>query len=250
MKNTPVGLRGLPVLACVLAAVALHQAGSSELPAPSKTPAPARSYDSERCKQAEALAKQPIPLPYDPTQSTEDIFLRVNGVRYAIPANFFRYPPIGCDAEETDFLLRVLLPDFEGYSADNREAMTRGGTARMHMNIHLNGRVQPDMKRTFSVFARDVDPNGAYPTWRGLYQAKNWYGHDVYFERQNGKILFLMVCKTKDQVSHPSCRQFFPYAGATVRQHFSRNRQENWREIRAGTIRLLDRFVRRAAESN
>lgn len=208
------------------------------------------SYDSERCRKAAKLAKQPVPLPYNPTDSTTDVFLRIKGVRYAIPANYFRYPPVGCDTEETGFLLRVLLPEFEGYTKQNSGLMEGGGNKRKHMNILLRGKVNPDMKSTFQAYARDVDPKGRYPTWQGLYQAKNWYGDDVYFERDGGRITFIMNCKPERPNRYPSCKQHFPYRGAVIQQTFSRTLKEDWKEIRAGAVKMLDRFVRNANEGN
>lgn len=226
-------------------------------PSVADTPPATPSYDTERCKRAEEFAKQNIPVPYLPTEGTEDVFLRVNGARYAIPANYFRYPPIGCDTEEDGFLLRVLLPGFEGYSEENKEAMSQGGADRVFMNILLHVTNNPDMKRSFKAFARDVDFEGDHPIWQGLFHAKNWDGRartwsgdDVYFLRDDGNVVFFSVCRSIEKVPFPGCRYYFRYRGAFATLSFGRKQMAEWKEIHSGTISLLDRFFERGSQGN
>jgi hypothetical protein len=208
-----------------------------------------KRYDQVRCRRATELAAKNIPLPYIPSDAAEDVYLRVKGVRFAIPANYFRYPPIGCDTEERGFLLRVLLPDYEGFSPENEVAMTEGGLDRMQMNILLQPGPRPDLVTTFGALARGVDPDGKYPTWQGLYQSENQYNDDIYFERDEGRVTFLMTCSRLETANFPICKQYFSYQGSVIGQHFGRTLLDNWREIRDGTIRLLDRFVASAARN-
>jgi hypothetical protein len=105
---------------------------------------------SKRCQQRTAFARKNLPLPYLPQDSQTIVYLRVAGVRYAIPANYFRYPPIGCDTEEGGFLLRVLLPTFEGWTKKNRKAIEGFGG----MNILANVLPTEGMSRVFCPSAR------------------------------------------------------------------------------------------------
>jgi hypothetical protein len=221
------------------AAVALLMLGSAGLGAPELP---------QRCRDEAERGGGSLPLPYRPTASKDLVHLRVAGTRYAIPANYFRYPPIGCDTEERAFLLRVLLPTFEGWTTENKEAIEGArGKPWMGMNILLRALPDPSMMRAFVAYARGADPAGDYPYWRGLLQTKNVTGDDVFFRRENGKITFLMTCKTVEQVNYPTCTQHFPYRGARVLLRFARTILDDWNETREGTVTLLDRFVAAAS---
>ena len=73
------------------------------------------------------------------------IKIKIGNTRYAIPANYFDGPlePKGKDGEYTvivAFLLRGLLPEFEGWNAGNSdEFMTRGWGRRVSFLVSLPG---------------------------------------------------------------------------------------------------------------
>ena len=214
------------------------------------TPAQAQAQDlPERCREAAELAKRNVPLPYLPQDSRELVYLRVAGVRYAIPANYFRYPPIGCDTEEGVFLLRVLLPTFEGWTEENRDEIEgTAGKPSMWMNILANTLPEGGMVRVFRAHARGVDPAGDYPLWEGLLRTKNARGEEVFFSRKDEAVTFLMTCKTVAMVNYPGCQQHFPYRGAVIQLSFRRPHLDNWRTIWTRTVKLLDGFVQSASE--
>lgn len=202
----------------------------------------------ERCWKAAERAESGLPLPYDPTASEELVYLRIAGVRYAIPENYFRDPPIGCDTEERALLLRVLLPNFEGWSLEKDEQFVGSpGEPRMWMNILLVSVPRPNMDGRFQAFARGADPGGDHPVWDGLLHTKNRHGDDVYFTRERGRVTFLMVCSTMQRFPFPSCQQHSIYRGAPVQATFGREHLASWRDIRQGTEDLLDAFVRNAS---
>jgi len=198
---------------------------------------------SERCAEVRGKGESGLPLPYQPKASDDLVHLRVAGTRYAIPENYFRYPVLGCDTEENGFLLRVLLPTFEGWTKENDEAIQGSrDTPNMGMNILLEI-VPGDMKLTFLAFARGADSAGDHPTWDGLLKTKNASGDDVFFAREHGAVTFLMVCNTVEQLPYPGCTQHFRYRGAKVEATFRRRMLHEWRTIQERTIRLLDGFV-------
>jgi hypothetical protein len=206
------------------------------------TSVPAQSQPD--CRDAAVRPGRALPAPYRPTDSKDIVYLRVAGTRYAIPRNYFRYPPIGCDTEESGFLLRVLLPTFEGWLKEkDRQFRGSPGEPREWMNILLQ--VIPDaaMQRAFAAYARGVDPDGDYPLWDGLLATTNQYGEDVYFSRDSKDVDFLMVCKTGGQVRFPFCQEHFRYRGAMLKLSFARQLISSWHSIRAGTVTLLDAFA-------
>lgn len=206
-------------------------------------------YDEKRCQRAAELAERGIPLPYNPTSSTELVYLRVAGVRYAIPANYFRYPPVGCDSEEGSLLLRVRLPDFEPSSVIHRNAI-RGASPlpRMFMNLHLKYIAGLDMDRIFSIYARGVDPLGEHHVWDTLSWARQQLDHpynqknDIFFHEEGGRVAFFLRCGTRSTQHFLMCSQFMEYRGALLTLDFGREHLGDWREFQNRSINLFDIF--------
>jgi hypothetical protein len=82
-----------------------------------------------------------LPAPYAPSAGTEIVHTRIGGNDFFVPRNYFRHPQIGCGADEPGMLLRVLLPEMEGYTEDNAreiEGLDEPGWGR-RMNILVEG---------------------------------------------------------------------------------------------------------------
>lgn len=69
--------------------------------------------------------------------STEPVPLRINGVRYAVPGNYFRYPALGCDTEEDGMLLRATYPGLQGATEETRKWFD-SGLNRQTLQILVN----------------------------------------------------------------------------------------------------------------
>ena len=208
-----------------------------------------REEASDRCVRETDQAKSIGPIPYNPTASQKLVYLRGGGDRYAIPRNYFRVPSKGCDTEEHDLLLRVLLPTFEDWSKEKDKAFQgTPGQPWMGMNILLSEATKRNfLNGILRNYAPNADPIGNYPTWDGLLVAKGGDGEDVFFDHENGAVTFVMVCKTIEQVPYPTCSQISEYRGDFLKTTFQRTNLANWRAIRDGTIKLLDRFAAEAS---
>lgn len=186
-----------------------------------------------------------MPLPFTPSGSKETVLLRVAGVRYAIPANYLRYPVLGCDTEESGFLLRTILPTMEGYSKEKAAYFSRAVNGVSYWtSIHVS-RFDPgeSMNRNFSAYARGADRLGDHPTWQGLLQTKDDRGDDIFYARDDsGNVMLMIDCGTQERVPYPSCRLLFPFRGSEVAIIFARPWLEDWRSVQASTEALLNRF--------
>lgn len=214
---------------------------------------PGQSLAKDRCEQAMEGVESALPLPYMPNNSTEPVFLRVSGTRYAIPGNYFRYPPIGCDTEEGGFLLRVLLPTFEGWTRENREQMERrDGGPQMSMNVLLDatppGREpDADLLRAFRAYARGADPFGDYPVENGFFRTTNDRGDDIFFKREGTAVSLLIDCDPqRPPPRNPQCAQSSWYRDSKLKITYARIHLSQSEEIQRGTEALLDAFVEEA----
>lgn len=188
-----------------------------------------------------------MPLPYLPTRAEEPLYLRVKGVRFAIPANYFRYPAIGCDVEEDGFLLRVLLPDLAPYDGTNKARLDGvPGEGWDGMNVLLTREFIPDMERLLSIailakvegeVEADLEP------WNGLSRTRDLWGNDVYFARdEEGDVSLILECGTQETARYPHCEQYSLYEGMVLKLGYSRRHLENWRSIQTKVERMLDGF--------
>ncbi|WP_424933449.1 hypothetical protein [Amaricoccus macauensis] len=214
---------------------------------------PGWSHPNDRCEQAAEAAESALPLPYMPNKSFDPVFLRVSGTRYAIPGNYFRYPPIGCDTEEGGFLLRVLLPTFEGWTRENREQMEgRDGGPQMTMNVLLNATrpgLEPDadLLHAFGVYAKGADPFGHYPVENGFFRTNSDRGSDIFFKREGSVVSLLIDCSPKQPpFRNPQCAQFSWYRDSTLKITYARIHLSKSEEIQRGAEAMLDAFVERA----
>jgi hypothetical protein len=152
-------LRGVPVFAMAMLLGA--NLGRAEGPSQAGcTPSPAGE------------AFRHLPAPYAPSTGTEIVHTRIGGHDFFVPRNYFRHPQIGCGVEEKAMLLRVLLPEMEGYTERNAheiEGLDKPGWGRwMNILVEGFGQFSGFAPRTFQIFTSGVDPTAAYPTRHGL----------------------------------------------------------------------------------
>jgi hypothetical protein len=194
-----------------------------------------------------------LPAAYAPSADTEIAHTRIGGHDFFVPRNFFRHPQIGCGADESGMLLRVLLPEMEGYTERNTreiEGLDKPGWGR-RMNILVEGFGQFSgfTPRTFQIFTSGVDHTAAYPTRHGLLYtpSRRRAGGprstiDVYFDRENGDVIRFIVCNDVAAVPSPGCEHRFVYENLRVKATYDRGRLASWAEIETNVRALLDRF--------
>jgi hypothetical protein len=195
-----------------------------------------------------------LPAPFAPSADTEIVHMRIGGNEFLVPRNYFRHPPIGCGVDEPGMLLRVLLPDMEGYTGENAreiEGLDKPGWGRrMNILVQTFGQLRGYTPATFRVFTSGVDPTEAYPTRHGLLYTPSRRraggarsAIDVYFDRANGDVIRFIVCNDVAAVPSPGCEHRFVYKNLRVKATYDRGRLASWSEIETEVRALLDRFL-------
>lgn len=224
--------------------------------------------ENERCAAFVAgEAERPLfAPPWGEGASETLIRMSVAGTRYAIPGDYFRHPPYGCDMPEPGFLLRVIIHDLAPFASNLERAQSSYDT----MNILLQ-----QMPRISSVSGepifymrnvlRGADANshrdriGNSSDWDGIHHAKHDLDTDVYFDldEQDEPILIIrcgLYGKIGDDhpgtVPFPVCGMYYPRGGAFIKLSFSRDHLHRWREIKSDTEAFLDGFVVNQTEPN
>jgi hypothetical protein len=196
-----------------------------------------------------------LPAPFAPSADTEIVHMRIGGNEFLVPRNYFRHPPIGCGVDEPGMLLRVLLPDMEGYTGENAREIEGldepGWGRRMNILVETFGQLRGYNRIMFQALSGGVDPTGAYPRQYGLlYTVSNQVrgggprsAVDVFFDRENGEVIRFIVCKGVAAVPSPSCQHRFLYGNLRVNAMYNRSRLASWSEIETEVRALLDRFL-------
>lgn len=219
-------------------------------------PAGAADAASDGCETSAAgEAYRNLPAPYAPGPDTAIVHVRVGGQDFFVPKNYFRHPAVGCGAEQRAMLLRVLLPDMEGYTEANAreiEGLDNPGWGR-RMNILLQAlEVTRDYRRiVFHSFSGGVDPTGSYPMEHGLLRAESnrirsgpaSTAIDVFFPKDVVTARHFVVCSAVEAVPSPGCAHHLIYRGYLTKATYSRNYLAQWREIEAKVRALLGRFA-------
>lgn len=117
---------------------------------------PAEVKPDARCAPSAAgEAFRNLPAPFAPSAAADIVHIRISGNEFFVPRNYFRHPPIGCGVDEPGMLLRVLLPNMEGYTEQNVreiEGLDEPGWGR-RMNILVKdfGQLSGFSPRTFRI---------------------------------------------------------------------------------------------------
>lgn len=191
------------------------------------------------------------------TIPTYPVRVTVNGIRFVIPRNYFDYPPRGCDTAQPAFLLRALLPNFDGYSVDtDREFRIGGGLGRV-VSILVQNVIQsrtasgePDLEGFLVIWARPAaqlnwSSDKVYGLETASYQRSvKW---EIYLQREQQAVTHVMKCASGDSVRFPYCESISFFKGTQVVYYFDRARLADWKAIRDGVVSLLERFSRDGA---
>lgn len=210
----------------------------------------ADSSSDDCAPSAEGEALQNLPAPYAPRPDTSIVHTRVGGLDFYVPKNYFRHPSVGCGVEEPGMLLRVLLPDMEGYTEANAreiEGLEKPGWGRK-MNIMIEARKR--LRELARVVAGSGGPSASYTTQFGLLHVRSnrFDGGgprtetDVLFEEEDGTVKRFIVCDAVTAVPSPGCAHRFLYRGLRTQATYDRDHLAQWREIEVKVRSLLDRF--------
>jgi hypothetical protein len=182
----------------------------------------------------------------------------VGGTRYAVPRNYFDYPPERgweCDTVQEGFSVRAFLNDFSGATPETLEEFDHvgGGWGRVVV-IQVDSVIQvrsadhtPDLGGFIGLWANrspvNWSDNQAYGLQTGSYRDATWKW-EVFVGRGDDTVTHVMKCTSPESVPYPSCRAILFLRDNQVMFYFDRKRIAEWREIREGVVKLLEGFIR------
>jgi hypothetical protein len=205
-------------------------------------------------RSAAGQAFRNLPAPYAPSPGTDIVHTRIGGHDFYVPRNYFRHPQIGCGVEEPGMLLRVLLPDMEGYTKANAREIEDfdkpGRGRRMNILVQTLGSLRGFTPLIFRAHTGGVEPTGAYPKQYGLLHAPSnriegggpGTATDVFFEQRDSEVVRFLVCSAETAVPYPGCVHRFLYTGLQVQATYGREHLAAWAEIETKIRSLLERF--------
>ena len=219
-----------------------------------------QSAGQQVCPSAR-FASQATPAPPREVVGTDLVHVTVNGTRYAVPRNYFDYPPErawGCDTVQESFSVRAFLSDFSGATSNTLNEFNHvgGGWGRV-VPIQVRSIIQvrsadhtPDLGGFVGLWAnrRPVNwsDNKAYGLQTGSYRDATWKW-DVFVGREHDTVTHVMKCTSPESVPYPSCHAVLFLRDDQVEFYFDRKRITEWREIRDGVVKLLEQFIRDGA---
>jgi hypothetical protein len=188
------------------------------------------------------------PIPPSLTTDTDVVHLRIDGRDFFVPRNFFRYPTIGCGAEESSMLLRVLPPDLMPYSESTKADFENSGGGPRWMNIYIQKIIASvTIRDLIQVYTSGRSHKEQHHPGLDLTVIPAWPNGNAYVHG-NGEITTVIGC---DYLPiHPSfnrpfpmCTHHFDYKGFRVRADYGMPYLSEWTKIESSTRALLDRFM-------
>lgn len=192
-------------------------------------------------------------LPPTVTLSTEAVPLRVNGVRYAVPANYFRYPAIGCDTEEEGMLFRATYPGLQGATEETRQWFDSGLNTqtlqilvkRQKNSMKLEGFLAgfkathqpPDLMETIT---EEFGMTHVRRTADRVYHKID--GDAFYRTNGDGAITDFIRCNRRRNGEISTCKIIVLLDHAQVQITFFPENLPEWEKIRQGVLSLLENF--------
>lgn len=213
-------------------------------------PPAAASRDCSAVTDGNAL---PVILPAIANMSTEPVPLRVNGVRYAVPANYFRYPAIGCDTEEDGMLLRATYPGLQGATEETRKWFD-GGLNRQTLQILVNRQKNstklegflsmfeymhgpPDLTETIT---EEFGMTHVRRTADRVYRKND--GDAFYRTDEDGAITDFIRCTRRRTGEISTCKIIVLLDHAQVQITFFPENLPQWERIQQAVLGLLESF--------
>lgn len=184
-----------------------------------------------------------LPAPNAPTVISDIVHTRIGGRDFYVPHNFFRHPQIGCGAEESGMLLRVLLPDLKPYSEETKEIFAAQRGWDMQMNILLGRPKLRPFEELISDYLKEAAAQPPSAETHGLFHGRHEHGDDVFFHRDGLRVTQLIRCRPVQPDRSPDCGHYFKFAGYDIKITYGRKHLPNWRLIEDSTTGLLASFV-------
>ena len=190
----------------------------------------------------------------EPTAKTDLVFLSVNGMRLAIPANYIVYRRTRLGGARDDVDLFASLPHFHGYSDANSQefASDSANSAIVYMLVRATPIGMGETERLQRIYMNFiVDPKGQ-PGPYGLteYRFRDDSGYrdqDLFVGAVRGRIAVFRCERAGPRVPGPSCtRDIKLKRTVALAFRFKRDRLADWRNISDGVSALIQTFRTRA----
>lgn len=211
------------------------------------TPEPGNARD---CSTVIAETSQRI-LPPVSTLSNEKVHLRVNGIRYEVPGNYFRYPPIGCDTEE-GMLLRATYPGLQGATKDTRKWFDEGLNPHM-LQILVKGEKNSTMLEGLLGFFQDrfPPPNltetiteefGMTHVRRTTDRVYHKPSGNAFYRTEDGKITDFIRCMRRKNGEISTCELIVLLDHAQIQIRFFPKFLPEWQGVQKAGLTLFESF--------
>ena len=201
-------------------------------------------------------AQKYLPRPPRGALSTDLVLLRIAGVRYAIPENYFVFPPVGCDADAEDFLIRATYPGLEGATPETLDLFS-GSLNDRTLQILVSASRQTGHVSGFMLFfhAKDdpgVDDGSIYGLERRRYTSEpDWVSteHVALYRKSGDEVTDYIACRRhRESGEYRTCKIFLLEHNAQIQTLFPPKFLSEWQEIKQSVLTLLDRFIRSASK--
>jgi len=189
--------------------------------------------------------------PGAPTGQSGLVRLNLNGVAFAIPANYIANAQARAGGERDAVTLVTLLFSWRGYS--DADARLFGGNAPDSPLVRLSLRGDPSglgprerLERIYRPYiAQDRGETGPFGLTRYTFVPDAGYGDTDLFAGGDDKEMVLFLCeRASTQFPSPNCLAIDRplTAGLSYSYRFKRAYLGRWREVAAGVDRLIARF--------
>ena len=186
-----------------------------------------------------------LPAPYGPTTEEEIVHTRIGGRNFYVPKNYFRHPQVGCGAEESGMLLRVLLPDLKPYSEETKAEFEAQRGFGLLMNILLSrpsGLI--DLDEVAELWVKDTPVEPPSEATHGLSHAVHQHGDDIFFARIERRVVFIIRCSPILPGRGSGCLHLFQFREHRLKLTYGRQHLPAWRSIQPSAKSLIESFDR------
>ena len=187
--------------------------------------------------------------PASPTGQSHALGVRVGGVFFTIPANYFETP--GTGSEMKAVTLMTLFPSWRGYAdADARQfAGNAPDSPLIRLSLRADSNSLDGRARLMRIYQpRMADPKGekdGFGLTRYSFPGGSGYQDYELFAGETANDLELLLCERgSSQFSSPNCLAIDRPLGPNVSfsYRFKRAYLARWREISTGVEKLIAKF--------
>ncbi|WP_137136543.1 hypothetical protein [Rhizobium sp. FKY42] len=192
------------------------------------------------------------------TLSLETVRIRLNGVEYAVPANYFRYPPVGFNTEG-DMLLRTTYPDLQGATRETQKWFDQG------LNPHTLQILVTRQKNSANLKGFLMGVEQRFPPPKNMRTVSQEFGLtrikftadrgyyiravDAFYRTKGEQVVDFFRCNRGRNGDLSTCRMIVLLDHAQVQITFMPEHIPQWQQVKQAGVTLLERFRFRAKDN-